>query len=232
MLKLGQTMKARQADEVSRKHKKQIQEPETLRVGKARDPNCPAKKVNSDHAKLNMQKKADGKRISESEAINRLYTEVGIWNDGDPSHGSGNFQEKPDPFTVDPSKIGARTEHFNLKKVWEPIDIFMIMFSTPSVCGTYNDAIDRIVDSTNEYINERWPFECGQSPLRKVGGRPEGARVGPLADQGRYVTQAELVSFLGLNFLMGYHRLPKLEHYWEMKPDTGLRLGLFQQSIK
>jgi hypothetical protein len=86
--------KARQADEVSRKHKRRIQEPETLRVGKANDPNRPAKKVNSDHAKLNMQKKADGKRISESEAINRLYREVRIWNDGDPSHGSGNFQEK------------------------------------------------------------------------------------------------------------------------------------------
>jgi hypothetical protein len=68
--------KARQAAEVSRKHKRRIQEPETLRVGKARDPNRPAKKVNSDHAKLNMQKKADAKRISESEAINRLYREV------------------------------------------------------------------------------------------------------------------------------------------------------------
>jgi hypothetical protein len=150
--------KARQADEVSRKHKRRIQEPETLRVGKVRDLNRPAKKVNSDRAKLNMQKKADGKRIRESEAINRLYRELRIWNDGDPSHGSGNFQEKPYPFTVDPSKIGVRTEHFNPRKVWEPIDFFMIMFSTPSVCGTYNDAIDRIVDSTNECINERWKF--------------------------------------------------------------------------
>ena len=66
------TEKARQATEVSRTHKRRIQEPETLRVGKAKDPNRPAKKVNSDHGKLNMQKKTDGKRISESEAINRL----------------------------------------------------------------------------------------------------------------------------------------------------------------
>ncbi len=70
--------KARQAAEVSRKHNKRIREPETLRTGKARDLNRPAKKVNSDHAKLNMQKKADRKRISESEAINRLYREVKI----------------------------------------------------------------------------------------------------------------------------------------------------------
>ena len=46
---------AQQAAEVSRKHKKRIQEPETLRVGKAKDPNRPAKKVHSDHAKLNRQ---------------------------------------------------------------------------------------------------------------------------------------------------------------------------------
>ena len=64
--------KARQATEVSRKHKKCIQEPDTLRLGKAKDPNRPARKVNSDQAKVNMQKKTGGKRISESEAINRL----------------------------------------------------------------------------------------------------------------------------------------------------------------
>jgi hypothetical protein len=178
-----------------------------------------------------MQKKDDGKRISESEAINRLYREVKIWNDGDPSHGSGNFQDQPYPFTVDPSKIGVRTEFFGLRKVWKPVDIFMNMFGISRVCGKANDAIDCIVTSTNEYINKRWKFERGQPPARKVGGQPEGARVGPLADRGRYVTEAELLSFLGLNFLMGYHRLPKLEHYWEMKPDTGFGLGLFQQSM-
>jgi hypothetical protein len=30
---------------------------------------------------------------------------------------------------------------------------------------------------------------------------------------------------------MGYHRLPELEHYWEMKPDTGFGLGLFPQAM-
>ena len=178
-----------------------------------------------------MQKKADGKRISESEAINRLYREVRIWNDGDPSHGRGNFQEDPFPFTVDPSEIGVRTDFFKHKKVWEPIDIFMMMFSTPSTDGIYIDAIERIVDSTNDYITENWPIERGQPPARKVGGRPEGARVGPMADVGRYVTRPELLSFLGLNFLMGYHRLPEIELYWEMKPDTGSGLGLFPQAM-
>jgi hypothetical protein len=95
-----------------------------------------------------MQKKADGKRMSENEAINRLYREVKIWNDGDTSHGSGNFQEQPYPFTVNPSKIGVRTEFFGLRKDWEPVDIFMNMFGIPSVCGEANELIDRIVTST------------------------------------------------------------------------------------
>ena len=50
-----------QTAEVSRKHDKRIREPEKLRLGKARNPNCPAKKVKFDQTKLNMQKKADGK---------------------------------------------------------------------------------------------------------------------------------------------------------------------------
>ncbi len=84
----------------------------------------------------------------------------------------------------------------------------MNTFGIPSVCGKANDAMDRIVTSTNEYINERWKFERGQPPVRKFFGRPKGVRVGPLADRCRYVTQAELLSFLGLNFLMYYHHLP------------------------
>jgi hypothetical protein len=124
-------------------------------------------------------------------------------NDGDTSHGSGNFQEQPYPFTVNPSKIGVRTEFFGLRKDWEPVDIFMNMFGIPSVCGKANELIDRIVTSTKEYMNERWKFERGQPPARKVDGRPEGARVGPLADRGRYVRQAELLSFLGQEFSDG-----------------------------
>jgi hypothetical protein len=107
--------KARQTAEVSRKHDKRIREPETLRLGKTRNPNRPAKKVNSDQAKLNMQKKADGKKIRESKALNQLYREVKIWNHGDSRHGRGNFQEQAYPFTVDQSKIGVRIEFFGLK---------------------------------------------------------------------------------------------------------------------
>jgi hypothetical protein len=42
-----------------------------------------------------------------------------------------------------------------------------------------------------------------------------------------YVTQAELLTFLGL--LMGYHYLPELSLYWAQDPDLGL--GIVQQSM-
>ena len=81
-----------------------------------------------------MQKKGGGKRIRKSEEINRLYREVKIWNDSDPSHGSGNFKEQAYPFTVDPSKIGVRIEFLGFKKDWEQVNIFMNLFGLPSVC--------------------------------------------------------------------------------------------------
>jgi hypothetical protein len=119
----------------------------------------------------------------------------------------------------------VRKDFFGLRKVWEPIDNFMNMFGIPSVCGKDKDAIDRIVTSTNEYINERWKFERGQPPARKLAADPG------LYVLNRWLNEAELLSFLSLNFLMGYHRLPELEYYWEMKPDTGFGLGLFPQSM-
>ena len=72
--------------------------------------------------------------------------------------------------------------------------------------------------------------KTGRPPTRKVGGRPEGARVGPLADDdGGYVRHVELLSFLGLNMLMGYHHLPELSLYWWQEPDLGL--GIVRQSM-
>ena len=45
---------------------------------------------------------------------------------------------------VDHSKIRVRTEFFGLRKVREPVDIFMNVFGIASVCGKDNDAIYRI----------------------------------------------------------------------------------------
>jgi hypothetical protein len=141
-----------------------------------------------------MQKKAEGKRISKSDAKNRLYREVRIWNDGDPSHGSGHFREKPYPFTVDPSKIGVRTGHFFPRKVWEPVDIFMNMFGIPSVCETYNEVIDRIVDSTNV-------FSMSVGNLNVVNHRPGRLAADPrLHGLDRWLTEADTLQ--GRNY---YH---------------------------
>ncbi len=98
-----------------------------------------------------------------------------------------------------------------LKKNWQPVDIFLNMFGRPNQSKSNSEMLDRLLESTNEYILENWEEERGRPPIRKVGGRPVGARAGPLSDgDDRYVTQAELLSFQGLNMLMGYHYLSEL----------------------
>ena len=48
---------------------------------------------------------------------------------------------------------------------------------------------------------------------------------------GGLVDRYELVAFLGIQFLMGYHRLPELSMYWERQPDTGYGLGIVHQAM-
>jgi hypothetical protein len=45
------------------------------------------------------------------------------------------------------------------------------------------------------------------------------------------VDRYELVAFLGIQFLVGYHRLPELSIHWERQPDTGYGLGIVHQAI-
>jgi hypothetical protein len=86
----------------------------------------------------------------------------------------------------------------------------MNMFGIPSICGKYNDTIDRIVTSTNEYINERWKFERGQPPARKVGGRPQGARVQPLAKTRQIRYRGGITIIPGPEFFDGLSVCPSL----------------------
>jgi hypothetical protein len=97
----------RQKNEVARKHEMRLLERNELRTGIRRNPNIPPKKVNTDRAKLNMQKKADEKVISESDKYNKLYREIKSWNDGNFRHGRGFHQEKAIPFTVSNEEIGV-----------------------------------------------------------------------------------------------------------------------------
>jgi hypothetical protein len=224
---------ARQKAEVARKHEMRLLERNELRTGIRRNPNIPPKKVNTDRAKLNMQKKTDEKMISESDKYNKLYREIKSWNDGDFRHGRGFHQEKAIHFTVSNEEIGVKRDAFILKrkkKDWKPVDFFLNMFGRPNQSKSNSETLDRLLESTNEYILENLDAEKGRPPARKVGGRPEGARAGPTADRDDgYVTQAGLLTFLGLNMLMGYHYLAELSLYWAQDPDLGL--GIVQQSM-
>ena len=121
-----------------------------------------------------------------------------------------------------------KRDAFILKKDWGPVDIFWNMFGRSNKAKSSSEMLGKFLNSTNDYIEEHWTEKSRRPPTRKVGGRPEGTRVGPLADgDDGYVKQAELVSFLGLNMLIGYHQLPEHWLYWSQEPDLGL--GIVQQ---
>jgi hypothetical protein len=39
------------------------------------------------------------------------------------------------------------------------------------------------------------------------------------------------VAVLGIQFLMGYYRLPELRLYWERQPNSGYGLGIVNQAM-
>ena len=68
------------------------------------------------------------------------------------------------------------------------------MFGRPNPSKSNSDTLDRLLQSTNKYIQEHRAEESRKQSTRKVGSRPEGARAGPLADgDDRYVNQAEFL---------------------------------------
>ncbi len=81
---------------------------------------------------------------------------------------------------------------------------------------------------TNDYIAKFWSSRK-TPPSRKVGGKPKGRLIGPRLPAWGFVTDHELAAFFGIQFLIGYHRLPELSMYWKQQPDTGLGLGIIQQ---
>jgi hypothetical protein len=121
-------------------------------------------------AKLNMQKKADEKVISASDKYDKLYREMKSWNDGDFRHGRGFYQEKTIPFTASKEEIGVKRDSFILKKNWQPVDIFFNMFGRPNQSKANSETLDRLLESTNEYILENWEEKRGKPPTRKVCG--------------------------------------------------------------
>ncbi len=90
---------------------------------------------------------------------------------------------------------------------------------------------DLLLEKTNKRIRDSWNYvEKGNPPSRRFGGRPEGRQSSEMLPGG-LVDKYELVAFLGIQFLMGYHRLPELSMYWERQPDTGYGLGIVHQAM-
>lgn len=185
-----------------------------------------AKKTNSDSAKLNMQKKADAKKVAHHKAVNRNWKECKGWGDvvrrsrDDDDSPRPQFQERAIPFAPleEPGPVLSQ-----FSPISNPHGVFKSMLGG-------EDTLYLLREATNDYIAEFWSSRK-TPPSRKVGGKPEGRLIGPRLPAGGFVTDHELAAFFGIQFLIGYHRLPELSMFWEQQPDAGLGLGIIQQAM-
>jgi hypothetical protein len=185
-------------------------------------------RVNSDAAKLNMQKKADAKKIAHHQAINRNWKQVRRWDevgresrasDGAPKPMFREIESSFDPWVPE----GTVLSEFNRKD--RPVSVFMRLLGG-------HETLAFILEATNDYIRTFFweKNDKRRPPSRKIGGKPEGRKEPEVPYEG-LVTIHELYAFLGIQFLIGYHRLPELSMYWERQPDSGYGLGIVQQAM-
>jgi hypothetical protein len=169
-----------------------------------------AKKTNSISAKLNIQKKADGKKVAHHKAVNRNWKECKFWGDDgrrsrdDDDSPRPKFQEWAIQFAPleEPGPVLSQFNRFS-----NPLGFFKSMLGG-------EDPLYLLREATNDYIAE---FRSSRKtpPSRKVGGKPEGRLIGPRLPAVGFVTDHELVVFFGIQFLIGYRRLPELSMFWE-----------------
>ena len=190
--------------------------------------------TSSDSAKLNMQEKTDSNQIDQTKETTRDWRKVKIWGNVKSNNGTPAFQEKAHPFKHNESHIGVQPSEFERLHKHDPCNFFLRMLgkTTP---GVGHSTLNQILNATNDYISVTLNDESKICPpTRKIGGKPEGeCFIGSVIPARGYVTGGELVSFLGIQFIMGYHRLPKLHLFWEQQPDSGLfdDLGIIQQTM-
>jgi hypothetical protein len=79
-----------------------------------------------------------------------------------------------------------------------------------------------ILDATNDYITARREGRTHSVPKPKRNLKPVSREFAKVPDD--IVTMEELVTSLGIQMLIGYHRLPEL-------PYSGNALGIIQQVI-
>ncbi len=94
-----------------------------------------------------------------------------------------------------------------------------------------HQTFDLLLEKTNKRVQDSWNYvEKSNPPSRRFGGRPEGGQSSEMLPGG-FVDRYKLVAFLGIQFLMGYHRLPELSMYWERQPDTGYGIGIVHKAM-
>ena len=206
---------------------------DVLRTRSARKPNVQGKRVNSDRARLQMQKNYRNKMIEQAQDVNPHWYQVDVWRDGEtrvprsvPTYNAYRFVEK-DPGTQRAVFAGSKGR---------PLDYFYKMLGrTDDVAGGDNDTVTMIYEATNESVRERYDFdkdpEGEKMPKPKNRGKASGVRPGYNRNSEEFISRSELISFLGIQLLISYHRLPELSMFWEQQPDAGLGLGVVQQSM-
>ena len=190
-------------------------------------PSMAPKKVNSDAVKLRMQQKADAKLIAHNKAINKHWKGVSYWTDVEEDYEENDDENQGPQYRQYSYPFTAKEPGGPVFSKFHPCDTPLHIFW--SMLGGFQ-TFDLLLEKTNKRVRDSWNYvEKGNPPSRRFGGRPEGRQSSEMLPGG-LVDRYELVAFLGIHFLMGYHRLAELSMYWERQPDTGYGLGIVHQA--
>jgi hypothetical protein len=191
-------------------------------------PSMAPKKVNSDAVKLRMPRKADAKLIAHHNAINKHWKGVRYWTDveedyreNDNENQEPQYRQYSYPFTAE-EPVGPVFSKFHPRD--NPLHIFWSMF------GGFQ-TFDLLLEKTNKRIRDSWNYV--EKAIHHLGDLEADQKGGNLAKcflKG-LIDRYELVAFLGIQFLMGYHRLPELSMYWERQLDSGYCLEIVHQAM-
>ena len=104
-----------------------------------------------------------------------------------------------------------------------PLDYFYRMLGrTDDGAGGDNETVTMIYEATNESIRDWYDFDKDlkgeRMPKPIIRGKASGVRPTFDRDSDEYISRSGLVSFLGIQFLISYHRLPELSMFWEQQP--------------
>jgi hypothetical protein len=108
--------------------------PDVLRVKGRRNPNKVPARVNSVHARVSMQRKADAAVIDKAKSINRNWLEVKIW--GKSVTGRLAHEDRPHPFSVPEEEVGVNMANFRRMRKQDLFHVFSRIYSLPPEEGS------------------------------------------------------------------------------------------------